>query len=315
MNAYSFAGLTLSSILELPELPPTALRQQQVADWTFHVTYAPPHQSATSDSPLSAAAPSDMVLLKVSDGLVLRFVGVADFFIDREGRQIRASAPASVDHATLRHLLLDQVLPRVLAHRDRLIVHGASVAVGDRVICFIGETGQGKSTLAASFHEAGHALLSDDAVMLTSDSGTTLAEPLYPALRLWPESVDGLFEVPPATTPMTQYSAKSRVELATPATAAPARPLGAIFVLEDPHGDEDTDGGPSLSPYSPRDGCMAIIANSFQLDAADTQRAARLLQRAGDVAQRVPVYALYYTRSFERLAQVRKAVLMACDWS
>ncbi len=316
---YSYAGLTLSSVVELPELPPVALHEQQAADWSFRVTAAPTqltHQSSTLDSPPTAdAAPSEMVVQTVADGLVLRFVGVAEFFIDREGRQIRASAPATVEHATLRHLLLDQVLPRALAHRDRLIVHGASVAVGDRVICFIGETGQGKSTLAASFHEAGHALLSDDAIMLTSDSGTTLAAPLYPALRLWPESVDGLFEVPPATTPMTQYSAKYRVELATPATDVTPRSLGAIFVLEDSLGEIDTEAGPSLSPYSPRDACMAIIANSFQLDPADPQRAARLLQRAGDVAQRVPVYALHYTRSFEHLAQVRKAVLMACNWS
>lgn len=313
-HSYSYAGLTLSSVVELPELPRATLHEGHAAEWTFHVGDATP-PALSSPAASQGVAPTDMVVQALVDGILLRFVGVADFFIDTAGRQIRASAASGVERETLRHLLLDQVLPRVLAHRDQLVLHGATVAVGDRVICFVGETGQGKSTLAASFHAAGHALLSDDAVMLTSAHDTTLAAPLYPALRLWPASVDGLFDVPPTLTPMAQYSAKHRVELATPAAAATPRPLGAIFVLEDPQGDEGTDGGPSLSPYSPRDACMAIIANSFQLDPADTQRASRLLVRAGDVAQRVPVYALYYTRAFEHLAQVRRTVLTACDWS
>lgn len=311
---YSYAGLTLSSVVELPELPPAALHPDAAAEWSFHLSNATaPHPIPTAAD--QRVAPSDMVVQTLADGVLLRFVGVADFLIDTEGRQIRASAAAGVERETLRHLLLDQVLPRVLAHRDRLVVHGAAVAVGDRVICFIGETGQGKSTLAASFHEAGHALLSDDAVMLTSAHDTTLAAPLYPALRLWPESVSGLFDVPPVVTPMTQYSAKYRVELATSTADSRPRPLGAIFVLEDAHGDEETDADPRLSPYSPRDACMVIIANSFQLDPADRPRASRLLLRAGEVAQRVPVYALHYTRAFEHLPQVRKAVLLTCDWS
>lgn len=289
-----------------------ALHEGHAEEWTFQLNDA----AYPSRLPAShGVAPTEMVVQTLADSVMLRFVGVADFLIDAEGRQIRASAASGVERETLRHLLLDQVLPRVLAHRDRLVVHGATVAVGDRAICLVGQTGQGKSTLAASFHEAGHALLSDDAVMLTSEHDTTLAAPLYPALRLWPESIDGLFDVPPALTPMTQYSAKHRVELASSTTVATPRPLGAIFVLEDAESDDDTDADPSLSPYSPRDACMVIIANSFQLDPADTKRASGLLQRAGEVAQRVPVYALHYTRTFEQLAQVRQAVLTACDWS
>jgi hypothetical protein len=54
---------------------------------------------------------------------------------------------------------------------------------------------------------------------------------------------------------------------------------------------------------------MSIIGNAFQLDPTDTQRAARLMRAAADVARRVPAFGLSYPRDFARLPDVCAAVI------
>jgi hypothetical protein len=120
------------------------------------------------------------------------------------------SAPGTND-ATLRHLLLDQVLPRVLAHRGHVVLHAASVRIHERIVAIAGTTGAGKSTLAASFLIAGHPLLSDDGLLLDPGPSGTLAQPTYPSLRLWPQTVERLFAEAPTMEPMAHYSTKRRL--------------------------------------------------------------------------------------------------------
>ena len=88
----------------------------------------------------------------------------------------------------MRHLLLDQVMPLVLS-RDRLVLHASAVATPAGAAAFIGFTGAGKSTLAASLSAAGFPILSDDCLVIERDGRGFLARPFYPGARLWPDSV------------------------------------------------------------------------------------------------------------------------------
>jgi len=54
---------------------------------------------------------------------------------------------------------------------------------------------------------------------------------------------------------------------------------------------------------------MAIIRNSFQLDVIDRRRAAATLLAASRIAQHLPVFSLTFPRVFERLPDVRGAIL------
>jgi hypothetical protein len=54
---------------------------------------------------------------------------------------------------------------------------------------------------------------------------------------------------------------------------------------------------------------MALIANSFALDAADPAEAKRRFCKATEVARHVPVYDLHYPRDYELLPKVHAKIV------
>ncbi len=251
--------------------------------------------------------PPTLSIARKEEGLLLRFPDLADFSITNDGNRIGAWPAPGTDDETLRHLLLDQVLPRLLAHQGRLVLHAGAVRVDDTAIAFLGAAGCGKSTLTASFRAAGYSLLSDDGLVLNAIEEEVKARPTYPSLRLWPESVAGVYSEPPTLAPMAQYSTKQRVVLTQDDFSGEPLPLAAIYVLAPVA--ETGAATISLTKLSPRDACMAIVANSFQLDLTDTRRAAALLAKAAKVAKQVPAFRLTYPRDFALLPSVRAAIL------
>jgi hypothetical protein len=247
--------------------------------------------------------------LALSDehGFLLRFPDLADFAISTDPRQIGAWPAATTAIATLRHLLLDQVLPRVLAHQGRLVLHAGAVRVGHQAVAFIGGSGSGKSTLSASFHAAGYPLLSDDGLVLSQTKGVTLALPTYQSLRLWPEAILGLYELAPAVSQMAHYSSKRRIIMTDLGAETNVwLPLTSIYVLgsEVPATDEI-----SVIRLSPSAACMAIIGNSFQLDLTDTRRSAVVFETTSRVVDRLPTFSLTYPRDFACLPEIHDAII------
>jgi len=240
--------------------------------------------------------------------LLLRFPGLADFLISKDGRQIEAWPARATGLETLRHLLLDQVLPRALAQQGRLVLHAGAVRVGDQAIAFIGESGCGKSTLTASFDAAGYSLLSDDSLVLIPGDSFTPALRTYPSLRLWPEAVSGLYAQPPALASVAHYTAKQRVIMTNVAagTNMPL-PLAALYVLAPK--TKTVNASISLTRLKPCETCMTIIGNSFQLDVTDRRRVADVFADASRIAEHLPAFSLIYPRDFARLPEVHEAIL------
>ena len=306
---YRYADLSVASAWPLVELPTVESHKSARPNITFGPRVKPAREPANSDWihhwPDESGA---MSLAQYDEGsdFLLRFPDLADFVISEDGRTIGVWPAPETSTETLRHLVLDQVLPRVLAQQGRLVLHAGAVRVGQLAIAFIGETGRGKSTLTASFHSAGYPLLSDDGIVLAEGQGTTLAQPTYSSLRLWPEAVAGLFARAPHLAPMAHYSPKQRVIMKEFADTTPL-PLAAVYVLSpEVQGDAENI---SLAPISPSEACMAIIRNSFQLDVADRRRATGLLSVASGIAQQLPVFSLAFPRSFACLPSVREAIL------
>ena len=149
----------------------------------------------------------------------------------RPGRSIGCWAGPGISVETLRHLLLDQVLPRLLAQRGQLVLHAGAVRAGSRAIAFVGETGSGKSTLSGSFHVDGCPVLSDDGLLVTPEAGRALALPTYPSLRLWPEALAGSLRRAAALAPSLTTRPSSASCSAKPRNPGTPLPLAALFVL------------------------------------------------------------------------------------
>lgn len=257
-------------------------------------------------------------LARSGGALLLTVPGEADFVLSPDGRRItiRPLDPL-VDEATLSHLLLDQVLPRLLAHEGALVLHAAAVDTGAGVVLLVGGSGSGKSTLAAALSRSGAAVLSDDAVLLCEEGASLVAVPTYPGLRLHADSLESVGGGGGPTRPMARYSAKLRVDPpggrgwkhhdGDPGPAR-VRRVVAAFLLDAPLEAPET-GGVAVTRVSPAAACMLFVRDAFQLDVTDRERQARQFALAAAAAEGIPVFALAYSRAYEALSRVCAEVL------
>ena len=84
----------------------------------------------------------------------------------------------------LTHGVVDFALPNLLSCGDQVVLHGALLETEAGCVAALGESGVGKSTLAARWVRAGRRFLSDDWFVLRPESGRLLAHPSHPSIRL-----------------------------------------------------------------------------------------------------------------------------------
>jgi len=301
MLQYRFGGLTLASAFPLPELPLAACDCGRV-DFRIELqterVYPDAADASWRHDWLDPSGDITISAVRLGEHYGLRFPGVAEAWAALHGDIALWRDPgASIE--SLRHVLLDQLLPRLIAQRGCLLLHGSLVLTAEGHTCVIlGDSGMGKSTLAGAYEHFGGIALTDDCVVLDFDDGEVRAIPSYPGLRLWPDSLSALF-VDQESLPVAHYSEKQR--LARPDTGArmSAR-IDSILVLHDP-GDCTAI---RIDPLPPQSACMALIGNAFQLDMGDHLNVSRLLRLAADASHRIPVLALSYPRDYAALPRV-----------
>jgi hypothetical protein len=230
------------------------------------------------------------------------FPGAAEFIWNANSRVLTVRANDGAAPHTVRHLLLDQVLPRVMAHIGHTVLHASCILTEWGAVAFVGRSGLGKSTISAALESLGCKILSDDGVAVTVGNSVVDACATYPSLRLMPDSVMKIFGSKLKTTAMADYCSKRRVHAEFCSEATMSHPLRAVYALEG-------CGSLRITQLAGREACAAILGNAFLLDVNDTQRAARQLQSAGQILCKVPVFSLRYPRQFSELSQVCNALV------
>jgi hypothetical protein len=241
---------------------------------------------------------------------LLRFPGVARFHLDEPGQTLywRPLPGASRDHT--RHLLLNQVLPRVFAHYGNVVLHASAVEFAAGAVAFLAPSGHGKSTLAAACTARGARHLGDDALMVRHGANGVWCTPSYRGARLWPTTLNHLAPDGMAPAPDTDYTSKRLLMPVGTAAAQPPPtcPLRCIFVI--------TRGGPNGARASIHCESMAgaqpaleLVRQSFVLDWRDKTRAARqFAEVAALIRHGLPVFRLHYPRDFGMLEEVCQRV-------
>lgn len=247
------------------------------------------HHWKANDEPVLSLARQD-------GGYLLRAPGIADFLIQLQPSRLLVSPAPSADASTLEHLVVDQVLPRLLAQHGELMAHASALSMSGRHALFTGPSGWGKSTLAGLLQRQGHAVLSDDCVQLLPRSGAFHAVPTYPSLRLHADSLRHLFQDDTVTTPMAAYSPKQRVLMRAPSGIVSV-PVDALYLLGDPAtaGDDIR-----ITPLPPIETCQALLRHSFRLDLGDQAANAHQFGLCAAVTRAIPAFRLDYPRDFTR---------------
>lgn len=300
---YAAYGHTLESAFLLPELSETDGTRCDFAIGGGSMDPCPPATPALS--PLSPRRRPWLQVEASPLGRLLKFGRTASFEVRGDGATILVHAGHGAGRGlndTVRHLLLDQVLPLAISHNGALVLHGSAAIVEGQAVACVGPGGAGKSTLTASLARAGGAVLADDALVVDEAEGRVTVQSSYPGLRLWPDAaafVDG-----GAAPAVAAYTDKRRLGRADGLSflAGGAR-LARIYVIQ-PRATRH----PRVDVLSKRDAAMAVLTHSYVLDASDAGRLAGQLSAACRVIGAVPVRALRYPRQFDRLAEVRDAI-------
>jgi hypothetical protein len=238
-------------------------------------------------------------------GYLLRFPELADFEVSADGCTVQGFPAHGVSSPTVEHLYLNQVMPLALSRQGKLVLHGSAVDIGGQGVAFLGESGRGKSTLAASFATAGTRFLTDDGLLLEWVEGCCMVIPSHPSIRLWEDSQDALVSEGAAMAPAVSFTSKSRF-LAGPSIAFcdEARILRRVFFLGE--GDVETT---IIEPLRPAEALIELVKHSFLLDIEARDMLARHFDDLSRLAALPIYYRLDYPRSYEDLPAVREAVI------
>ena len=175
----------------------------------------------------------------------------------------------------------------------------------------MGVTGAGKSTLAASFGLMGFAVLTDDCLLVEKQDTGVMVAPSYPGLRLWPETVEGLFKEAPVLQPMAHYTDKKRL-LFDQDNFEGSLSLSTIYVLTHPENiQEITDV--TITPLGAREAFLETVKHTFQLDISDREKLGQAFRKYEWLAKSVRFFRLAFPREHSFLPAVNVAILNHLD--
>lgn len=255
-----------------------------------------------------------MACARQGEEYFLKFNGVACFVIDFKSQTISAVPIDNCSENTLAHLLIDQVIPRILGHQGRMVVHASAVEIAaGHAVAFTGASGQGKSTLASAFFSDGYRLLTDDCLLLENRGGSVYAMASYPSLRLWDDSAKAIVEEGGARevcfSRTAHYTNKKQLLLGDgDASIAPAWVrLDRLYLLE----FSPVQTGSHHVQIIPAGGVvsiMTLIESLFALDGVGEKSVRRNFELVQQVAGDVKIKRLMYSRGYEYLPEVTEAV-------
>ena len=226
------------------------------------------------------------------------------FRLDRLGKSIVVSCPEDLTLADASIYLLGPVLGIVLRLRGDVCLHGSVVELDNEAIGLLGPEGAGKSSTAAALAREGQRVLSDDLLVVNREGDRFYAEPGYPLLRLWPQSVGALYGSPEAMPQLVESWDKRYLDLETTGAFAERRlPLAAIYVL----GERRAGLTRAITePLSQRQALLELVANSFagRLPGASARRSE--FELLGPLTATIPVRRLVLGSNWEAVGDLAR---------
>lgn len=289
MYHYRFAHIVLASPIPLASLTPSSTP----ASVTIAIDRRPP-----ADLDVSWVAPlDDRTQLRrsafIDETLILELElsGPVRITMNAGAGTIMVSDPTGIDSDSLQHLIADSALPHLLAIMGSPVLHGSAVERDGLALVALGNSGSGKSTLAAHLVAAGCRLITDDAVVLSSDRSPSIY-PITRYLRLYEDSVEAALLHDAELRPVGAHTPKHHVGVSIDdwVDASEAIPVGVVLDLE---------SGAVRAPHhvDPPDR-LAIYDNAlFGSVGGSPERRAQRFALLADLASHLPVFGIGIERT------------------
>ena len=126
---------------------------------------------------------------------LLDIPGVATFRVTG-GNDVRVQVAAGAPRSDIAAYLLGSVFGALCHQNGFLPLHASAVAHGGSVTAFLGDSGAGKSTMAACLQARGYSIVSDDICLFQPQGDAMQFIPVAGWVKLWRTSLDHLGQVP-----------------------------------------------------------------------------------------------------------------------
>ncbi len=248
---------------------------------------------------------------RLSDGSdYLRWVRLFEFLVSPDGRRIAGHPLKDASWEAFSTYLLGQVLSFTLIKLGIEPLHSTTVVINGNAVAFAGDCGSGKSTLGASFVQAGHALLTDDLLVVQEEGHGWMAYPGPSRIKLFPAIAKRLLGKGTNGTPMNNFTPKLVIPLEQDGKmfCQDAAPLKALFILTPPM-DGPRTNGITIRRLSPRRAFVALLKNSFNTVVVEPARLKRQFDLTTRLVCKAPVKSVSFPRRLACLPAVREAIL------
>jgi hypothetical protein len=193
----------------------------------------------------------------------------------------------------------------VLSKQGKLVFHASAVDIHNMGVAFVGPSGRGKSTLAASFATSEFRFMTDDGLVLEGGAGGFTVNPSHPSIRLWADSEQALIAPGTSTAPAVEFTSKSRFLAGSGILFRDEpRPLHRVYFLGDGRAN-----GLTIERLKASEALVEWVRHSFLLDIEEKPRLAAHFSEVARLADMPIHYRLDYPRRFEGLAAVRRAIV------
>ncbi len=261
------------------------------------------------DMPLQRSPYGNFFYAHFQDGSTyVRWNALGEFLVSTDGRRITCRRFDGVSEESFQVYLLGQAISFALVKSGLEPLHATCVVIDGIAIALLGDSGYGKSSLAACFLEAGHRLLTDDLLVAQEVSGGFQIHPGPPRIKLFPEMAQRFLGESVSGVPMISDTRKL-VMLLEPRHVCPhAAPLAAIYAIAAPD-DAAQEQGVRIESVPSREAFVLLMNNIFNYVIVDSKRLQRQFKLTARLAAVAPVKKLSYARLASGLPLVRDAIV------
>lgn len=238
----------------------------------------------------------------------VRWEGLFEFLVSADGRQITCGWHDAASKEAFQVYALGQALSFALVKRGLEPLHATTVVISGLAVAFLGSSGFGKSSLAASFLEAGYQLLTDDLLLLRKNGEGFCGYPGPPRIKLFPSVARAFLKANLGGVPMNDRTTKLVIPLSENQVCRAATPLKAICVLSSSR-KVSRKRTMSITHLPPREAFVELLRGTFNRLLTDPDRLQRQFAAVTQLVAKVPVFSLSYPRVLRRLPEVREVVL------
>ena len=253
---------------------------------------------------------SKAVLLRLDGGDVLRFHGLADFFLKTDRITCYLSNPE--DGSLAETLLLGPVISYWLEGQGLPVLHASAVAAAGAAIGFLAGKGAGKSSLATAMMNMDWQLVTDDLLAIRGQRDVIEGLPGYPQMRFWRHQASALWgDLEQWRQVLPQRAGKLRVPVGDGGVGrfcSGAQPMRCLFLPR--RRESDGDLSIHFERLLPRQSLIELVRGSFLprlVEAAGLQ--AHRFGVLASLARTVPLVRLDFPSGVEHLPLVQDAIV------